>query len=354
MNIPQLTFTRFVAAFSVVILHFGLLSPGIGNTSLLSLFSKADAAVSYFFALSGFILVVSSARNGLPSGIAFGNFLKKRFARIFPVYLFAILVYFALEFHFDPNGSLRGQFQPYLYAVTLLQAWHYGLVMDVNFPAWSLSVEAFFYVVFPLLFSLLKGKSRFSLIVIALGSWGLLNAAFVWMYHADLPLNFIKFFPLFHLGTFVAGVCMGIWFVRYHARINGLVLQILWTITLLCSAVLIYAMVSEMFWWKYRHNGLLTPYYLLVIVTLASTKGRISSFLSGKPLVFLGEISYSVYLLQFPVMLCCRKYIAFFQGKEDGAIFWWYALLLIALSAGTYVFIEKPAKKIVLRWFKVP
>src|SRR6187402_655450 len=93
MNIPQLTFTRFIAAICIVILHFGMLVYPFSEPYIFPFVRHLDSLVSYFFVLSGFILVIanSSATKNAQT-LDKKKFWINRFARIYPVYLVALVV----------------------------------------------------------------------------------------------------------------------------------------------------------------------------------------------------------------------------------------------------------------------
>jgi peptidoglycan/LPS O-acetylase OafA/YrhL len=89
MKVGQLTFTRFVAAILVVAFH---------HYKTNNLFSNANVFVSYFYLLSGFVLMLSQ-RERYTTKKEYITFYVNRFARIFPVYLLALFSFVALEGH---------------------------------------------------------------------------------------------------------------------------------------------------------------------------------------------------------------------------------------------------------------
>src|SRR6266481_3833483 len=89
MKIEQITFTRFLAAIAIVIFHFGRGIFPFNSEMISFLFAKAGVGVSYFFILSGFVMIIAYGKKSKISPLAY---YKNRFARIYPVYLIAILL----------------------------------------------------------------------------------------------------------------------------------------------------------------------------------------------------------------------------------------------------------------------
>lgn len=346
MQIPQITITRFLASTSIVILHFGLFSWPM-NSSLVAPFGgDLIAAMSYFFLLSGFVLVISSAKNGiLPDEINAKVFWFRRAARILPMYLFAMIIFFIINFRYDPSIPLKWQIQSYYHSIFLLQSWKYKMALDVNYPSWSLSVEAFFYFIFPWLYSNLRALSNKKLAIVSFFAWSINLYVFISLKNENVPENFIKFFPLLHVATFITGMSFGIMFIRNYNWLEKVGKKYIQSATILATLLVIYTAYKDVELYKYQHNGLLSPYYLLVIFSLSLTKGRISEFLSSKLFVFLGSISYSVYILQYPVYQICQKYIPWLKNQSNEYLFYVYFIILLSVSSLTYLLIEKNARK---------
>ena len=96
----------------------------------------------------------------------------------------------------------------------------------------------------------------------------------------------------------------------------------------------------------YQHNGLLTPVFILGIFSLGILEGKMKSFFSWKPFVFLGTISYAVYILQYPIYQICEKHIPFIKDLSDENLFYAYVGVLIMAATATYYLIEKPMRNL--------
>lgn len=136
-SLPNLTALRFFAASYVVLFHFAPRAPLSASPDLSRrLLDAGFTGVSLFFILSGFILAYNHQQVDNVKA-----FLRARFARIYPLYLFAILLLLPVVFHVakrDPTA---------LWALAadllLVQTWFPSVAMGVNPPAWTLSCEVF-------------------------------------------------------------------------------------------------------------------------------------------------------------------------------------------------------------------
>lgn len=345
MQIPQLTFTRFLASISIVLLHYGWFAWPLNSDLFAPLGNILIAAMSYFFILSGFILVVSSAKDEiLPDVIHAKDFWKRRAARILPVYLLALIVVFCIDFNYDPTIPLKWQIQSYYNSLVLIQSWDYKMATDVNYPAWSLSVEAFFYFIFPWLYMNAKALSNKTLILISVIAWLLNYYIFISLKAENAPENFIKYFPLLHVATFLTGMCCGILFVRNYSWLKGRVRYLVHASTIFLGLFIVYKVYRGCGFCENQHNGLLSPFYISFIFSLCLLNGKIAKMLSWKPFIFLGTISYAVYIMQYPINAICVRYIPLFKNLNPEMTFYMYVLILILISTVIYLFIEKPAR----------
>jgi peptidoglycan/LPS O-acetylase OafA/YrhL len=358
-RLPALTSLRFFAAFHVVLFHLYAMSILQGSGLYRKLASIGYVGVGLFFSLSGFILVYTYAGREWTKR----DFWRARFARIYPAYLFSLLItapgffYVCLKMK-DVDIPFFAWFKTHLtlcsvLVPTLLQAWVPGAALAWNGPAWSLSVEAFFYLVFPLLVARMLGLRKETLLWV----WGacliisLAPSSGYWLLKPDgvaqvddkslnlMWLNALKFNPLARLPDFVMGACCGFLFLRNWVDRK-------WATPLLVGGLLAFLAVvalSPQIPYPILHNSILAPAFSAIILGLALQPGW-TSFLEVKPLVLLGDASYTLYLLHSFIL--SMYFNAFGQLRHIS--FWGVTIGLmipVAVALLVYRFIEEPARR---------
>jgi peptidoglycan/LPS O-acetylase OafA/YrhL len=214
--LPALTGVRFLAAFYVLIFHFGASFAERHHAPhrLCDFLNHGYIGVSIFFVLSGFILTYTYAGK-MNDARERTLFWEARFARIYPVYLLALLI--MLPWYVRSEASWG-----YTVAVVAgVQAWFpssWHLPMAWNTPAWTLSAEAFFYLLFPWMINRLYRISSRTL-------GGLLGACLLYSIfchstelHPDpgwgAPITSMLPVPLMRLPEFLLGICLGLFYLR--------------------------------------------------------------------------------------------------------------------------------------------
>jgi len=168
----------------------------------------------------------------------------------------------------------------------------------------------------------------------------------LWGLYFPEYVNFLVYFPLFHLGSFILGAAGGIWFLRegceqeIYPRVNLLFLA---GGTLLAS---VYVIANELVAWIPRGDqlftGLLAPFLTLVIIALALNKTRFSVFLKRPILIMLGEISYALYILHIPVKWIYERAL---ENSNQQSIFdYTYLPLMIAIAFVAYFYVDTPLR----------
>ncbi len=345
--LPGLTALRFFAATYVLLFHLfpvsesAALHPSIWQR----LVGAGFTGVSCFFVLSGFILAYTHPEVGNKA-----TFFRARFARIYPLYLLAFLLALPNFLrHVFLVGSL-GQLWAIPLNLLLLQAWFPPLALAINTPAWTLSCEAFFYLLFPFVIGQAWLRTRRPAQLI-LGLWALQLLppilGHLWLFPGHpsqtQPVYAALFLPVMRLGEFLAGVVLGLAFLRRQSTPRREVPAAPWLLPL--SLVLCVALLCLNFTLPHEvvRNGLMVGPFCLLIWALATTK---PGFLASRPLQLGGEISYGVYLLQAPMShwlysVLSRIPLGFLHSPA-------WIVLVYPFAWLTYLAVEKPGRNLLL------
>ena len=365
-RLPELTSLRFFAAIHVVIFHLFTMHITAGPTWYRQLSAIGYVGVGLFFVLSGFILVYTYGGREFRAT----SFWRARFARIYPAYLFSLVVNLPgmlyVTFMMTPTETpaffawiKQHLVLAWVLPPVLLQSWIPHAAIAWNTPAWSLSVEAFFYAIFPgLLVWLMASKDRKLM----------LGAVLAWMVSLAIPFSYVflkpdglayvddqsfnyfwldtlKFFPLSRLPEFLLGACLGVLFVRKP-------LDRKWGTPLLLGGLVLFVSVvafSPRIPYPVLHDSAFTPAFAAIIYGLA-LRPKWTSVLAFKPMVLLGDASYSLYLLHGLVV---GIYFMPFQPNAPprhatlGGVMLGIAIA-VAVSILVYLFLEQPCR----RWLR--
>jgi peptidoglycan/LPS O-acetylase OafA/YrhL len=316
-----------------------------GLDSLLPFFARGYLGVDFFFVLSGFIIThVYFASLASPSRNAVQIFLWHRFIRLYPVHITVLaglvaIVSVAGAAGFTLNNPQEWQWNDLLWQLTLLQAWGVTASPGWNAPSWSISAEWFAYLLFPLLApALLWVRERgiaLLIAVAALAGTALLFAVAGWTLNTWVGAPALT--RVF--GEFVCGAAL----CRAVALSNKLPLP---TGDILATG----AFVAFLFGASVGlQDFALVALLALTILGTALSSGHVTRILGSRVLVWLGEISYSVYMVHFPVLIVIRRlweWLGFAHWQAAGHIFAFTATvaLILALAATLFYVVERPAR----------
>ncbi len=350
MQINQITFTRFIAALTVVFFHYGSHTLPDSLPWLKESITAGPIAVNYFYVLSGFIMAIAYYQITPKAPLNKKRYWIARFARIYPVYLVALLLMAVASF--STLGEKPLAFPLHL---TMLQAWFTDYAMTLNNPGWSLSVEAFFYLCFPFLLALVYRTGLKYLTILTIVCWFvtqyvLLTSINSPEYTAGGSLHSLVYYnPLMHINAFLAGLVCGVLFKQNTEKSLSphpawLIASLLIIIVLLEARPLIESVIGLKVAYT---NGLIAPAFLFFIWLLASSKGRIQRWLSHPLLILLGEASFSLYILQKPVFGLYNKILEKRLNVGEVADFYIALFLLIIISIASYKLFETPARSLI-------
>jgi peptidoglycan/LPS O-acetylase OafA/YrhL len=356
-RLPALTSVRFFAAFHVALFHMNEIGVITGPRWLKIFAGIGYVGVSFFFVLSGFILVYTYAGRN----IVLRDFWQTRFARIYPAYLFALL----LTLPFWIFGALKMhvplfEFGDHHFALAtglvllLLQSWVPAAALSWNSVSWSLSVEAFFYAVFPFLLLRFGKFSRKVLWTMIPACWiaGLaISGGFLAMRPPGAPyvssadwsaaVNFVKFFPLVRLPEFLMGMACGFLFLRSER--NPKLARYLVGLGVLGAAAT--ALASRYVPYLMVHTAMSGPAFAALVYGIA-LEPKWVSWLNNRLLVLFGDASYSFYLLHSFFIWPFFHNLQTQQLRNQGflGIGMWLVMMLLICSL-VYRFIEEPARR---------
>lgn len=341
MPLRSLTSLRFFAALLVVLSHLEFLeSNSIGAVSWLAqnVFHEGYVGVTFFFVLSGFILSHSYSKKMANGGSA-QQFIHARIARIFPIHFLTILIALPLvllgrkETLSVIGGSLVAN-------ATLLQAWvpSTSWYFSFNAPSWSLSVEMFFYLAFPLLVGMASRSLFWTAAALVATKAGITIG--------DPESKFLLYvFPLLRLNDFIIGILLHRLFVALGPVSNrtATISQFLAVAALAAFAVLSPA-ISQ--------GSRFDVYYLapmsFMILSFAWQNGMGARLISGSTLLLLGEASFSLYMIHQLVIRYGRHILAALHvplgGIHDVVIACGYVAISVAVSIALFKLFELPAK----------
>lgn len=333
MKITQITFTRFIAAIAIVISHYkkDLFLYKIPYVS--EIFLRANVGVSYFFILSGFIMIVAYHKK---NKIDYREFYRNRFARIYPLYIVGLLLYLITKY----SGFSLDKLFLYLLG---LQSWMPGQVLILNFPGWSISVEFLFYLLFPVLYNYLYSKGKKSIWIISVLLW-IITQIFSNIYIQSsfyegphtISHEFISYFPFLHINEFLIGNLAGLFFINNFKEKNYDIPVVLIFISILCSLIFIPLNF---------HNGLMAVLFIPLILLISYNTGFLTTIFALKPFEYLGEISYAIYITHIPLLYILRQLLWTQKYRWDtDTVFWIYLAFLMLSSMFFYQFIEKPLR----------
>ena len=358
-QLNALTSVRALFALMVLFHHF------VGYHHVATPNWTADVgniAVSWFFILSGFILAYNfPVLRGAEETF---RFLISRFWRLFPVHALMVLTSVVL---FSGSGVALIRTYPVALPVslTLTHSWPAipAASQMFNVPAWSISLEWFFYLLFPLLMS----RSWMVRTLLALAgfamaaTWGHSLGCFASQanfqaagdsFHPNCYQVFL-YWPPARLWEFILGIALCSLSNRVRGWRGAEIVQVILT-ALTISAFLgrsyLIGPMSFGFYSSFFGSWIITSLLGGALILALSLRGPVDRALSVPALVFLGDISFSVYLTHMLVLRFAETHqIGLTQPTSVQLA--GVCAVAIAVSSWLFLCVEKPSRLMLKRAF---
>jgi peptidoglycan/LPS O-acetylase OafA/YrhL len=396
-DIPALTGLRFVAAFSVLGAHglgWTLINHETPAGAIYWLKQASAFGMTLFFVLSGFVIHYNYATlitERRLAGVA--AFLWARFARLYPLYLLMMVVYILLSSRFvdlwkGHSERFASTLEALPYFLLSVQSWLYK-VIDNN-PllsaigggspiTWSISTEWFFYLVYPFAVWLIVRGSRPWIAVAMILVWSALSVEVAsYLYDQGPQINawaaeqfgpmaaepdrqqdsflrwLLYFSPYLRIGEFVLGALIAQLYlglqgheVKNWENKAGFAVFVLAASSVVWITYLNYSTeIGINFFRRLNMNFALAPSTAILIFCAARYHTPASRFLTLRPILALGDASYSIYLVHVVVLFGAER----LAGTEvhslayDLVKLFVLTILVLIISLTLYTCFEAPAR----------
>ncbi|MFQ6331935.1 acyltransferase family protein [Nocardia sp. CWNU-33] len=377
-NLPGLTGARWWAAAAVFLLHALVFLPTypFQKSELFRTIHQnflpmqfGATAVTFFFVLSGFIIYWS-----FRPGTSTVAFLRRRILKLYPTHLVAAAMFILVA------SVPLSRIVVWVPNVLLIHTWlpKWTTVGGLNVPSWSLATDLAFYLSFPLVLPLVQrirvdrllpwviGLLAFIILMNVAYHFGLdgptstanpfvprlvpgdvspstdLHASQAWFRQQDIPVVrsywFSYNFPLSRLPEFFVGMIAARMVIEGRWRNTRLTLPL---VALAVTYAATYVVPVS-----FKMSALVVGPMCALVATVAVRDMRgISGFTASRPIVWLGNVSYAFYLIQFPVMVLVSRLVI--GGRRFGLLGWLgctalcFVLSLVA-AAAIYQWVDLP------------
>jgi peptidoglycan/LPS O-acetylase OafA/YrhL len=347
INIKPLTSLRFFAAFWVVLFHYW---PKLAVSFTPAIVDKGYLGVELFFVLSGFILCHVYLGAFETGRFRYADFLWARLARIYPMHLATLIgmglmagLALAAGLQVDRNILSLAALPANL---TMTQAWGLSPVAGWNHPSWSISAEWFAYLSFPAFAWLAMKVSRWPGVAVA-GALAFMSVLYLFfqqwtgspLTRATIAWGALRIVPCFALGCAL--------FLAWRATVADR-RKALAGAAFFGAGVIAAAQFGAPDMITVAASGGL-------IMSLAQVSKAGGKLLSHPVLVYLGEISYSLYMVCIPWQVLFVNTAAKFLhlGEKQLPLWSWLIFLVsvVPLAALGHHLVERPARERMKLWW---
>lgn len=339
VDLRPITALRFGAAIWVAVYTYWENLAGAGSSGLVD---KGYLGVELFFVLSGFILSHVYLQSAGEKRFSYRGFLWARVARVYPLHVatlvgVGLLAAVALVAGMSVDGNVLSWVS--LPAnLLMVHAWGLAPVAGWNHPSWSISAEWFAYLCFPL-FAFVFWRAREKPVAAVVGTaafltvlyYGFERVAGFPLTEATIRWGALRIVPCFALGC-------ALYLVYRKAPLKAP-----WTASAVSFGLMVLSAALGLW------DGITVLLAGALILSLASLPNERAGWLASRPVVYLGEISYSVYMVCVPWKLLAVNLAAKLTDAPDKQLqlFVWLAILALlpVVAALSYHLVEHPARK---------
>ena len=353
-HILSLTSARFIASFAIVLYHFKD-QMGFHIEEYTHILKNAYVGVDFFFILSGFIMAHSYVTQITQKKFSFLTFMKRRFARIYPVHFVTLMAFCGLGFLFfllgiKPNIPEKYTLEAIPINLLLLQAWGLKAEGTFNTPSWSISAEWLAYLLFlPLILLLLKLNKILSLTltIITMIAFYFITPSITGTQMTGLAhhLGILRIIPEFFYGIAMylflsykipsQKISTALWVGGLIAMLFCLHFGVLDLITIFLFGILIYALAARSCYGQHH-------------------------ILDNPVLIYGGQISYSMYMIHALIYTLAFNGADILLENQSSMmqIIIWGVSVIAVFPAAIVLFhlIEEPGRKFInkTRFFDKP
>ncbi len=356
---------RGICACMVALFHFH----AYNHFYNIPFFLNAGLYVDFFFVLSGFVIFINYF-DRLKEGYSLATFMRLRFGRLYPLHLFTLLAFVAVELvqilipplaKLSQTPPLTGPGATPDYIVTnlfMLHALGFGERLSFNSPSWSISAEFWTYLIFAATILLFKNRTLWGILGLIALSLGFL------MFYGEFmtTVNFGIIRCIYGFGT--GALCCLVWRRTKEILPEKIKSATMWNLLEIAAVTSVLLFVSLA---KETACVYAAPFvFFMTIYIFTHERGMISKLLLHRFFVLLGTLSYSIYMIHAfiagKVFILGGRIVAkvtdidtfmTINGKERLATNIWtgdaltllYLAVVMAVSVLTYKYIEEPGRK---------
>lgn len=336
-----LDFLRFVCSILVLIFHYELFIIN-GDPEIKAMFTSFASGVDFFFILSGFVIAYSySGKMG--SLKDYMVFMQRRIARLYPLHVLTLFLAGSMAITasligFEVSSSERYHVKYFFGQLLMVHAWGFHDRLSFNIVSWSISVEFFAYLVFPVILAMIARLPAWAGCAASLCCIGLASviaqAQGGASWHArSYDFGILRGVPLFFLGV----VLWRLWLsLAQTVRVDWI-----WpTIGILICGTLLFSQNNT--------YALIAAFAMTILITaLYESQHKLTDGRWKQVLKRLGDLSYGIYmyhlLIGIGIFTVATRHMEFLEGR-----YWITAplstVITLAVSLYSFKYIEDPLR----------